>query len=207
VQKKTSLWVRKKLTQERFKEFLKIFKIVGVIILKKEEPIFSLHLSFSKPHLCVVIHKGSVITKRGGSLHFSKYDGCDKKVYTITEGKPVSVGEYINQNKYELYYSPCRRFLIDTVVDKSIKSEPIYIAPIRDLFRKYGILHEKRGKTKKVSELKKERDRLITKLYKDILNKTKRSKPLPITNIYNKLTDYDVSFATIRRVINNYIKK
>ena len=205
--KKKELWVKKSLTPEMLKEFLNIFDTVGIVVLRKDEPIFSLQFSSKNYDLSITIHKGQIITEQGNPIRYAQYNDCEQKVYAVIENKPVSVGNYIKKNKYELYHSPCRKFLIDNILDPNIKSEPVYIALIRNFFRRYGILQEKRGKFKKVNEIRQERDKLIIELYQDIIRKTKRRKPLPITNIYNRLTNYEVSFSTIRRVLNNFIKK
>jgi nitrogen regulatory protein PII-like uncharacterized protein len=83
-------------------------------------------------------------------------------------------------------------------------------------------LEEKRGKIKKKDKIHKLRQEFIIEQYKKIVKKTKRKYPLPISIIQERWSDklnelfenspaeaekYNISDATIRRIIKSYIKK
>lgn len=138
-----------------------------------------------------VLHNNEIIF--GSREAYSKYCGyCDLTTDPIT----------IVENNW-VKNSPV--FFVASILNsKGIKvNSPKYLTPIKNLFREVGLLDETRGKLKKESINKINRDKLIIQLYKEIVKKTKKRKPLPIKSIYQKLPNYDVSFATIRRVLKN----
>ena len=92
--------------------------------------------------------------------------------------------------------------------NKDIKIfSPSYIKPVRDALRKLGLLKETRGKFKKEDVKKKVRNKRIIDAYKEIVSKTKKKRPYPVNSIFNKLIDDNMSFSTIRRVLDNFTKK
>jgi hypothetical protein len=92
--------------------------------------------------------------------------------------------------------------------DEKIKIfSPNYITPVRDALRRIGLIEETRGKLKKQSISRRERNKKIIAIYREIVSKTKKKRPYPINIIFKRLTDYELSFATIRRVLDKYTKK
>jgi hypothetical protein len=138
-----------------------------------------------------------------GNIYGSVYYPCAILHNDNLIKKHNGLQNYITKYRGEIDASP--EFTISNILeDKKFKiHSPKYITPIRNLFREIGLLLEKRGKFKKIDKNKKQRDRLIITLYKEIVKKTKRKKPFPIRIIYDKLPpDIEVSFSTIRRVLN-----
>lgn len=195
------------ITKEKLQEYLEFYKIIEVVPIKDEEPILILismipTLSTDYPDR-IIIHKGYFILPSG----FKRGSGPSKSISYIT---------YTDVNYMDKFKAshPSKQFLIQSILDNEIPvSDTTYIRPVKDFFRKYDILMETRGKTRKVAEDVKERNRIIIEEY----NKSKRKIPLPIKRIKDKLAQeikkkidlgkyFAVNDATIRRVIKAYIK-
>lgn len=202
-------------TKDKLLQYLKQYILIEIVPLKKDEPIFILKesaLTEQEQWGCpdkIVIHKGNFILPRRTIIRTPNYTSFPSGI------------KYLNKFK-EKY--PSKEFLIQSILDKQVKSEAKYITPIREFFRKYEILSDLRGKIKRKYEgIIKERAQETVKAYKEICKITKRKKPLPIKSIKEKLDDYviaqgypadskeakifDVSDATIRRTIKSNIKK
>lgn len=141
-----------------------------------------------------------------GSVTISALDSCvifhkDK----LIEGKDART--YVEQYRDNIDVSP--EFPISNILEENKGKVKIHSPDrkhINKLFIEIGLFPERRGKGKKVSEKTNNRNKLIIKLYKEIVKKTKKKKPFPINSIYKKLPE-GVSFATIRRVLKEDIKK
>lgn len=196
-----------RITKEKLREYLEVYKIIEVVPIKDEEPIFILCLMapvFSPDHpYKLIIHKGYFIWPSG----FKTGRGPCKQLSYMAHTDV----NYVNKFKTS---HPSKQFLIQAILDNEIPvSNTTYIRPVKDFFRKYGILPEMRGKTKKIKDAVKARNKIIIDEY----NKAQRKIPLPIKRIQNILAQkigkdtelghcFAVNDVTVRRVIKAYIK-
>lgn len=92
------------------------------------------------------------------------------------------------------------------LLHKKADKERVKVA--KKILCSYGFDEDKRGKSPRKNPVREERNRSIINSYKEIVKKTKKKNPYPIKSIQRKLPHkYDVSDATIRRVLDSYTKK
>lgn len=196
-------------TKEELLKYVKVLETIKVVPVKdEEEPILILKTLRPAYGLLgvpdeVVVHKGYFILSRG----VKRIKGGSKSISFL------SPAEVNYPNKFKISHPP-KEFLIKSILDNEIPmSDTIYIRPIKDFFRKYGILPEKRGTGKKIKSEVKERNRIIIEEYLA----SKRKRPYPIDRIQKRLAreigkdpDLGKYFAindlTVRRIIDSYIK-
>lgn len=138
----------------------------------------------------------------------------DPKAKTLSDGRlRIPYSEFrvrLSNEPYDPDSLPkgCFEIKLAPVLDRSLwskevksKEEKQKYEYARKVFAQYGFIDDRRGRYPRNDLERKQRNHFIVELYKEIVRKTKKRKPLPINSIYRKLTDYDVSFATIRRVL------
>jgi hypothetical protein len=197
-------------TKEKLLEYMKVLEAIKIMPVKnEEEPILILKTLRPAYGLLgvpdeVVIHNGHFILSRG-----IKRIKVDSK--TVSCLAPAKVAY---PDKFKINHPP-KEFLIKSILDNEIPiSDTRYIRPIRDFFREYDILEERRGKNKGIDENVKIRNRIIIEEYES----SKRKIPLPIKKIQDRLkeeigargestTKFNISDAEVRRIIKKHIKK
>lgn len=152
--------IKEQVTKEKFQEYLEEYRVIRVIPLVDEDPIFALMLT--NPRIIgtlgqpkeILIHKGYFILPGG----VKRGTGGSK---TISQVATTAVNYPTKFKKSH----PAKEFLIVDVWDKEITLEsPVYVTPIRQLFKTCGLKKELRGVYKKPSEwMKKRRDFVIEK--------------------------------------------
>lgn len=196
-------------TKEKLLNYIKILEVIKVVPVKDEEPILILKTLRPGYGLLgvpdeVVIHKGYFILSRG----VERVESGSKNVSCLIPAKVTY------PDKFETSHPP-KELLIKSVLDNEIPiSNTIYVRPVKELLRKYGILPEKRGTGKIIKNEVKERNRIIVEEYLA----TKRKRPFPIKKIQDRLSReirkdtnlgkiFAINDLTVRRVIKSYIKK
>ena len=161
---KDSQEYKEPVTKEKLLKYMKVLEAIKVVPVKgKEEPILILKTLRPAYGLLgapdeVVVHKGYFILSRG----IKRIKTGSKTISCIA---PAEVN-YLK--KFKISHS--KEFLISNILDKKIQKmqDMRYITPARDLFRKYGILTDKRGKASKIRDIGKERREFVIRELKAI---------------------------------------
>ena len=209
-------WIK----NEEKKELNKFKQYDGILIIpiKKDEPILVFKM-LGKPFYHTQLE---LCPDRDDTFEWEPFDyWIYWKGFHFKNKYPVVIKEQYDEDFWYLLHSETV-YYNNNAFPKNVIELPIsvvkdnskmrifsskYITPVRDALRKLDLLEEVRGKLKKNDKSKKERDRKIIKLYKEIVAKTKKKRPYPIKSIFHKLEDYEISFATIRRVLDSCTKK
>lgn len=199
-------------TKDKLLHYLNCYAFVEIIPLKDDEPIFIFknipyrHTLSEKYPRNLIIHKNNFILPKKKIDIGGDFSNKGHIILSPTDTDTT----YLDRHRKACHP---KTISMQSVFDREVKvNEKNYIKPIRDLFRKYGILQEARGKIKnKVGMAKARYDFVIQEYRKGI--KLKNTKRL-IQDIHDKWMDKvsemssnekDLfSYTTIRRDIARY---
>lgn len=207
-------YYKETVTKDKLLHYLSCYGFIEIIPLKDDEPIFILKNLPYRPTLSEKYPRNLVIHKESFILSTKRIDigGDFRSKGQIILSPTDTDTTYLD--RYKKVDQP-KTFSTHSIFDKQIRvSDKRYIKPIRDLFRKYSILEETRGKIKSKSKIAKERYDFVVKELKKIIKQKK--KTTPVQDIHNKWMDKVMasgedeksfcSYTTIRRDIERYKK-
>lgn len=152
---------KEEVTKKELIKYLGRFDIIEIIPLKNDDPIFILknRRSFIFANLSqkIIIHRGKFMWASKERIELTS------DLYVHGDGQGIPLDEYPAYEDYpkshrnKAYTS--KDFSIKSILDKKLDKmqDKRYITPIRELFRKYEVLTDRRGIAPKISEVGKEK--------------------------------------------------
>ena len=199
-------------TEDKLRAYIKACRVIEVIPLKDEPPIFVLkyfNRSESKIKTLAPLEIADIASiDNPGEIIIHKEHFILPSGYKIVRPEKFMIGvaprevRYID--KYERVLTK-KEFLVKTILDekiqlqikkskkdkkgrKSNKSKMGYLKLIRDFLRKYKIMGESRGRG--FIELIKERNQIIVKKYKELIKEARWTTKAAIKEIKKWLQEY-----------------
>ena len=191
------------ITKDKLQHYIKYSKIIEVIPIKNDEPIFILK-HYSPEHDVfgtimngttdnnVIIHRGKFILGEESFGYLMRHDYKDNKFQI----KPMSAvyyssDEYLNQYKTEML--PSKEFSLQSILDNSIqikKSNISYIKDVRAFLVKFKCVESRKGKYPRENQEAKERLNFVAQTFEG----TKWEKGVSLHRmakvIFDKWLDY-----------------